>query len=84
MRQPFSQSRVRGGKGTAGNFRPNKRRAGFAAVGVYFYAWDDDEGVLASWAKELACAERGELVQVPAPRRRTEGPGHSGEIASES
>jgi len=84
MRQPFPQSRVRGGKGTASNFRRHKRRVGFAALGVYFYAWDDDEGVLASWAKELASAERGDLVRVPAPKRRTEGPCHSGEIASES
>jgi len=74
MRSSSTQSPPRDGRGTAGVARRQNSGTGFAAVGLYFYAWDDDEGALASWARELARAERGELVRMPVQKRGKEGP----------
>jgi len=82
MQSSSSQSRPRRSKGIVGFSRRQGPATGFAAVGVSFYAWDDDEGALISWARELARAERGELVRTPAPKRGKEGPCHSARIAS--
>jgi hypothetical protein len=58
---------------TAGSSSRRKGRAGFAAQGARFYTWDDDEGALVCWARELATVERGSLARLPPPpagRRR--------------
>ena len=81
MRSPFTQSRSRASKSTVGASRRQEPGTGFAAAGVYFYVWDDDEGTLASWARELARAERGELFGRRASKRGKERPCHSGDRA---
>ena len=80
MRSPSTQSPPRDRRVRAGAARRHNPGTGFAAVGVHFYAWDDDEGALASWARELARAERGELVRMPAPKRGR-GPCRSGRFS---
>ena len=81
MRSRFTRARARGREGTIGASPRREPSAGFVAVGVYFYAWDDDAGALASWARELVGAERGELAHSPGPKRGKEGPCHSAHFA---
>ena len=58
-------------RSTASRSSWRKGRAGFAAEGVCFYTWDDDEGALVGWAIELARVEGGGPATVPGgPRDR--------------